>query len=595
MVVVARTIERIGDRAVDIGEQTALPARGTAPANPPTRRTPRRKPELNLDAHRALTRRRAALRTDVGGSTPLGLTKKRSARGRPADQPRASFLDLTRRLRPRRATLIEPLLERVKFCSDLLPDPRRVLHGARRRACIDQVEPRASRSARRTAGRRSRRCAEIRERVLELHGRAGSRSGATSSCRLSRRRESSSASVEDLDAEEQAELEQRFEREIFPVLTPLAVGPGQPFPYISRLSLSLGVFVRDPETGRGALRAASRCPRACRASSPIGERGLLRPARAGDLRTSCRCSSRRWRSSSASLFRVTRDARLRGLRRGRRPARSGRAELRQRRFGEVVAARGLELDLARRCSTGSSSGLARPATIRSTRSTGSLDLADVGAAHRPRPPRPEVRAVGAASTQRRARAARRTATCSREIRARRHRRPSPVRLVRDERRGVRATRRPRDPSVIALKTTVYRTSDDSPLVPALIEAAENGKQSVCLVELKARFDERRNIEWSRALEQAGVHVVYGFPDMKIHAKTTLVVRREGDELRRYVHIGTGNYHAATARGLRGRRPLHRRRGDRGRRRRPLQLRHRLRPPAARSASCSWRRSTCASG
>jgi polyphosphate kinase len=383
--------------------------------------------------------------------------------------------------------------------------------------------------------------ARIRERVLELTSRQS---------RIWKRelRPALAAEgivvggVEDCDKKELAQLERRFQREVYPVLTPLAVGPGQPFPYISGLSLSLALFVNDPETGEERF-ARVKIPEGLPRFLDVAGRGLYVPLEQviahflPELFPGVTIVER-------AAFRVTRDADFEVSDDADDLLEAVETQLRKRRFGDVV-----RVEVSRSASAEMVDRLTRGLGADETqiyRIDSPLDLSDLAefvALDRPDlkyepwvpvvPPR-----LAAAQTE--------APRIFDEIR----RSDIVVHQPYESFRGsfeVFAQAAVRDPNVIAMKTAVYRTSDDSVLVGSLIQCAEDGKQSVCLVELKARFDERRNIEWSRALEKAGVHVVYGFPDLKIHAKMTLIVRREGDGLRRYAHIATGNYHAATAR------------------------------------------------
>ena len=347
--------------------------------------------------------------------------------------------------------------------------------------------------------------------------------------------------VEDCTQKELEELTDHFERAIYPVLTPLAVGPGQPFPYISGLSLSLGIFVRDPDSGEERF-ARVKVPELLPRFLPIGKRGLHLPLERV-IRHFLPRLFPKMEITECTAFRVTRDADFEVSDEADDLLEAVEFELRRRRFGDVI-----RVEVSSSASTRMLERLKRGLRVDDAQiylAQGLLGLSDLE--QFVELDRPELKDdPWFPITHARFSAGDDGSDLFAEIR----KAPILVHHPYDSfttsfEAFVRAAAD--DAAVVGLKTTVYRTSDESPLVPALIQAAESGKQSVCLVELKARFDERRNIKWSRALEKAGVHVVYGFPNLKIHAKTTLVLRREGDELRRYVHVGTGNYHSLTAR------------------------------------------------
>ena len=338
------------------------------------------------------------------------------------------------------------------------------------------------------------------------------------------------------------ELTAMFSERVSPVLTPLAVDPGHPFPYISNLSLNLAVWLRDPDDG-GRRFARVKVPPLLARFMQAGKGTTFVPledviaANLGTLFPGMQILAHYpFRVTRASDLEIDDDAAedlLRAL----------EAELRRRRLGPTVR---LEVDrrmpqhlvdlLTRELMLDSSHvhRLGGPLGLADLWSLVSLDRPDLK--YRPfQPPPPSAMATDADGDV--------------DLFATLDRRDLLVQHPYDSFAGtVQAfiEQAASDPSVLAIKQTLYRTSGESPIVDALVNAAEAGKQVVVVVEIKARFDERANIAWARMLERAGCHVVYGLVGLKTHCKLALIVRNDPAGIRRYVHIGTGNYHPTTA-------------------------------------------------
>jgi len=351
------------------------------------------------------------------------------------------------------------------------------------------------------------------------------------------------APLASLPPRERRWADQFFEREVYPILTPLAVGSTHPFPFISSLSLNLALMVRSSDGEERLARVKvplANLPRVV----PIGDRARLTPpvrlllveeliaANLGSLFPGVEVGD-------PYTFRVTRDADL--------EIREDEAddlmstlqqELRRRRFGQAV-----RLEVQRGMPERIESGLRRGL---------GLDEEDVCEVSGPLavPRMTELLKIDMPELKYKRFLPRTPAAFAAEgdVLSLIRRRDALVHHPFDTFDTVVdfVDNAARDPDVVAIKQSLYRTSGDSPIIQALEHAVDRGKQVAAVVELKARFDEENNIVWARRLEEAGVHVIYGVPGLKTHAKLCLVVRRERDELVRYAHIGTGNYNNTTA-------------------------------------------------
>jgi polyphosphate kinase len=437
----------------------------------------------------------------------------------------------------------QPLLERCKFAA-IFESNLDEFFMIRVAGLHDQVD--AGITAPKFDGRTpSETIDAIREKVLDLKGRQ-CRTLSHELRPLLAEHDIRLVSIDEVSADARRALDHRFRRQIFPVLTPLAVGLGRPFPYISNLSLSLAVLIRDPVSGLVTF-----------ARVKVPKEMLPRFVALEDEPTTFVPMEELIAANLEALFpgmevvehgvfRVTRDADFEVSDEADDLLTAVEDELRRRRFGEVV-----RVEIGAGMATALRDALTEALEVEERQVYEIYDLLDLT----------DLWQIVGIKGHDDLRDPSWSSVTQPRLRPEEHHAKADVFAA--MRAGDVLVHHPydsfsssvgrfveqaaNDPDVLAIKLTIYRTSDDSPLVPALIRATERGKQAVCLVELKARFDERANIEWARKLEETGVHVVYGHPALKTHAKCILVVRREGDGVRHYLHVGTGNYHPKTAR------------------------------------------------
>ncbi|MET0865724.1 MAG: RNA degradosome polyphosphate kinase [Nakamurella sp.] len=346
-----------------------------------------------------------------------------------------------------------------------------------------------------------------------------------------------------IDPEDRDRLAEYFTAQIFPVLTPLAVDPAHPFPYISGLSLNMAIIVRDPETGAerfARVKVPNNVDRFVRVRRGVNDFLPLEDLIAAHLAELFPGMT----VVEHQVFRVTRNADLEVEEdRDEDLLQALERELARRRFGPPVRLEITDTTSERVLALLLGELDVDPADA--VEVPGLLDLSSLWQLYGLDKPMlkdpPFVPATNPAFAE---------GETPKSVFA--TLRDGDVLLHHPYESFATTVQRfieqaAADPRVLAIKQTLYRTSGDSPIVDALISAAAAGKQVVALVEIKARFDEQANISWAKALERAGVHVVYGLVGLKTHCKTALVIRQEGKTLRRYCHIGTGNYNPKTAR------------------------------------------------